>query len=249
MNNRASVSYWESVWEKQDSIVPIDLKSYKYKEFHEIFQKFIPNNSDLSICEIGCAMSSWLLYFNDYYNLQINGFDYDKQAVEKTSLTYKYMGYKANIYYGDFFVKKNKNTYDILSSWGVFEHFNELEKSIKETKKYLTQHGIIITSIPNMNGITGFYQKFFNKKVYDIHIPYTKQDILQAHEKNGYKTLFCNYVGTYQFGVVNISGIRNETFIRKLFSIPGKPLYILNKIININSKLLSPHILYIGVKN
>jgi len=89
------------------------------------------------------------------------------------------------------------------------------KESIKHTSLYLNKNGIIITVIPNMNGIVGFLQKIFNKKVYDVHIPYTKDDILKAHENANYKTLFCDYYGIYQGGVVNLNGIKYEFFLNK----------------------------------
>ncbi len=99
-----------------------------------------------------------------------------------------------------------------------------------------------------MCGFFGFLQRIFDKRIYDIHIPYDKNDILLAHETNGYKTLFCDYAGIYQFGVVNISNIKYNKIIKKFFSLPGKPLYYFLNLFNIsmNYKINSPYIIYIG---
>ena len=158
------------------------------------------------------------------------------------------MGYIADIYHRDFFSKEETQVYDVISSFGVFEHFENLDKSIEQTKVYLKEEGMILTVIPNMNGVVGFLQKLLNRKVYDVHIPYTRQNILEAHEKSGYKTLFCDYYGLYQSGVINVSGIKNESIIRKVLAIPGKPLYFLSKFLhwNFSNKMISPYIIYIG---
>jgi len=249
--DKAGKNYWEDVWNKKDLISKIDVNYYTKKLLHGLYNKYFQRDDTKSICEIGCAMSQNLLYFNDYFGYQINGFDYEEKSSIKTKKIYQAMGYNANIYHHDFFNINQIEQYDILSSFGVFEHFENLDEAIKITKRYLKDKGMILTVIPNMNGIVGILQKKLNKKVYDIHIPYTKYDILNAHENSGYKTLYCGYYGIYQAGVVNINGIDKEQMIRKILAIPGKPLYYISKLFNmkLDSKFNSPYIVYIGKKS
>ena len=245
--DKAGRTYWKQVWSEKININEVDINYYTNNLMHKLYSKYLKKNKNKTICEIGCALSPYLLYFNKYFNYQICGFDYEKESVEKTEFIYQKMGYKANIYYHDFF-NESIEKYDILTSFGVFEHFKDLDKSIIHTKKYLKENGIILTVIPNMNGIVGFLQKTLNKKVYDIHIPYTKEDMFLSHERAGYKTLFCDYYGIYQGGVININNIKFENFFRKCLAIPGKPLYYLYKFTNyrFDNKYISPYIIYIG---
>ncbi len=235
-------------WNEKIIINEIDVNYYTNKLLHNLYQKYFSYDKNKKILEIGCALSPNLLYFNKNYGYQINGFDYEKEAVVKTKYLYEKMGYKANIFYRDFFSNETIEKYDILTSFGEFEHFENLDKNILHTLHYLKQNGMILTVIPNMNGIVGFFQKTLNRTVYDVHIPYTKEDIKNAHEKAGYKTLFCNYFGLYQAGVVNLKGLKNENLIQKILAVPGKPIYLLHKItkISFDSKYLSPYIIYIG---
>lgn len=247
----AGEKYWELVWAKQKVISKIDTNYYTNKLLHELYVQYFDKDSNKSILEVGCALSQNLLYFSDEFNYKINGIDYEKNAAVKTQEIYKEMGYNANISYRDFFDDSEFEKFDVVSSFGVFEHFDNLPQSIGQTKKYLKDNGMILTFIPNMNGIVGFLSKLLNKKVYDIHIPYTKNDIIFAHESAGYETLFCDYYGGYQGGVINVSGIKMETFIGKLLALPGKPIYYLNLLLNlnINGKIISPYTIYIGKLN
>ncbi|BCD67747.1 bifunctional 2-polyprenyl-6-hydroxyphenol methylase/3-demethylubiquinol 3-O-methyltransferase UbiG [Nitratiruptor sp. YY09-18] len=248
--DKAGEQYWEKIWDQKSDIHKIDTNYYTYSLLHQLFKYYLEYNSQKSICEIGCAMSPYLLCFHDKFGYKINGFDYEKSSIIKTKQIYNEMGYEANIFYQDLFGNYEGEKFDILTSFGVFEHFENLENSIAHTKKYIKDNGIIITVIPNMNGIVGFLQKRFNKRVYDIHIPYTKDDLLKAHEKNGYSTLFCDYFGLYQFGVVNIDGIKNEDIVRKIFAIPGKLFYYFYKFskLRLDSVYNSPYVIYIGKK-
>ena len=248
MTDKAGKEYWNSVWEEKSFISKIDIKYYTNNLLHELFTQFLPKDDNWNICEIGCAMSPYLLYFHDYFGYKINGFDYDKESALRTLKIYENMGYKANIFERDFFSKEFCEKFDLLFSMGVFEHFSNLNESIAHTRFYLKKEGLVITIIPNMNGIMGFFQKIFNKKVYNIHFPYTKEDILNSHEKSGYETLFCDYFGIYQGGVVNLGNIKFKNLINKFLAIPGKPLYYLYKNFNLklDSKFNSPYIIYIG---
>jgi len=246
--DRAGESYWNNVWGTKQAITPIDIGYYTHRLFHELYQKYLPVDENLSVAEIGCALSAYLPYFHRYFGYQVHGFDYEADAVEKTAAIYKAMGLKAHIRHRDFFSHAPAPAYDLLTSFGVFEHFEDLEGSIAHTKHYLKKRGMILTVIPNMNGLVGFLQKTFNRKVYDVHIPYTAEEIRDAHEKAGYHTLFCDYFGLYQAGVVNLEGVRHEAWLQKALAVPGKPFYHMNRVfgLRLDSKWTSPYIVYIG---
>lgn len=246
--DKAGLGYWAKNWNQYLEISKIDINYYTNRLLHKIFTKYLNYNKEKDICEIGCAFSPYLLYFHDHFGYRINGFDYEGISVKKTKEIYDNMGYCSNIYHHDFFDIKNCRKYDILTSFGVFEHFEDLNSTINLSKYYLKDNGTIVTVIPNMCGFFGFLQRIFDKRIYDIHIPYDKNDILLAHETNGYKTLFCDYAGIYQFGVVNISNIKYNKIIKKFFSLPRKPLYYFLNLFNIsmNYKINSPYIIYIG---
>ena len=249
--DKAGEAYWSTVWDGKTEVNEIDIEYYTNKLLHELYRRYLPIDESKSVVEIGCALSSNLPYFHKYFGYRINGFDYEAEAVLKTRKIYELMGLKANIFHRDFFSDEETEKFDIVISFGVFEHFEDLDGSIQHTTKYINENGVILTLIPNMNGITGFLQKTLNRKVYDIHIPYTREDLQRAHEKAGYKTVFCDYYGLYQAGVVNLSGSRYEKWLRKLLAIPGKPLYRLYQwgMRRFDSVYLSPYIVYIGKYN
>lgn len=246
--DKAGKGYWNSVWDKKKAINKIDINYYTNRVLHDLYQKYFQYDKTKTVLEIGCALSANLLYFHEHFGYRINGFDYDLEAVNKTRDLYKGMGYEANIFHRDFFSQEEIDKYDVVISFGVFEHFENIEASIAHTRHYLKSDGIILTVIPNMNGIIGLLQKLLNRSIYDIHIPYTREDIKSAHEKAGYHTLFCNYYGLYQAGVINLLGNRFENILRKLLAIPGKPIYYFHKLtgISLDSKYISPYIIYIG---
>jgi len=248
MKDKTGRDYWNSIWNKKISINEIEINYYTNKIIHELYKKFFRYDRTKKIIEIGCALSANLLYFNKYFGYHINGFDYEVESVEKTREIYSRMGYDANIYHRDFFSDEETEKYDIVTSFGVFEHFEDINGSIAHTRHYLKDNGMILTVIPNMNGIVGLLQKLLNRPVYDVHIPYTKEEMKNAHENAGYKTLFCDYFGLYQAGVINLDGNKYDTMLRKVLAIPGKPIYYFNKItkIPLDSQAISPYIIYIG---
>lgn len=246
--DKAGKEYWNNIWNDKILINELNVNYYTNKLLHNLYKKYFKYDTNKKMLEIGCALSPNLLYFNKYFGYQINGFDYEKEAVKKTKYLYETMGYEANIFYRDFFSNDYSKKYDVVSSFGVFEHFENLAKSITHTTNYLKEEGLILTVIPNMNGIIGFLQKILNKSVYDVHIPYTKEEIINAHKQAGYTILFCDYFGLYQAGVINLKGNKYENNLQKILAIPGKPIYYLYKFLkfSFDSKLISPYIICIG---
>lgn len=246
--DKAGVTYWQDVWDDKNTIIKIDLNYYTYHLLDELFLRFLPKDNSKTICEIGCAMSAYLLYFHERFGYKINGFDYDCQAAQKSAQIYHNMGYEANIFCQDLFEPYVGESFDILTSFGVFEHFENLQQSLVHTKKFLKKNGIIVTLIPNMRGIMGWLQKSLDRHVYDIHVPYMPIDLRSAHEQLGYETLFCDYYGTYQGGVVNVDNHPKKELLQKLFAIPGQPLYRIQQILGkrLDSKIISPYVIYIG---
>ena len=246
--DRAGMEYWQDVWQSKELIAKIDLSYYTYRLLDELFKNYFPIDNTKSVCEIGCAMSPYLLYFHDRFGYTIHGFDYDCKAVEKTKRIYRSMGYEANIFCQDLFAPYEGESFDLLTSFGVFEHFEDLSSSLEHTKKFLKPGAFILTLIPNMRGVVGWLQKCFNPRVYNIHVPYTSHDLRMSHESVGYETLFCDYYGTYQGGVINIDNHSQKVLLQKLFALPGKPLYRLQKILGkrFDSKMISPYVIYIG---
>jgi len=247
-NDKAGQEYWQEVWEYKDRIEPIDPSYYTYRKIDWLFRRYLPDGKGKSLMEIGAAFSSYLPYFHNRFGYWVWGIDYEKGSAWRTEEIYRSMGMDIPIMHRDFFSDAPIERSDIVTSFGVFEHFEHLDESIRHTRLYLNDGGIIVTVIPNMNGLVGWLQKHFAPAVYAVHIPYTASDLKAAHEAAGYETLFCDYFGTYQGGVVNLDGHPRAAFWQKVLAVPGKPMDWISRLLSrrLDSRLYSPYVIYIG---
>ena len=176
-----------------------------YTTYPEKLAKYLFDNFDMknhhTMLEIGCGRGEMLKNFKNL-GLEVYGADLSPEApsfqddidievidVEKESLPYE------------------DNSFDIIYSKSVLEHFYYPERYLKEAYRVLKPNGIILTLVPDWQSN---YKTYFDD--YTHRTPFTKvslEDILKIHgftDVNVYKFRqlpctwkynFINYVSTF----------------------------------------------------
>jgi PST family polysaccharide transporter len=86
-----------------------------------------------------------------------------------------------------------KESFDILTSFGVVEHFTDTAHCLEACSRFLRPGGVMMTVIPNLAGLNGAGTRFFSPETYAIHVPMSAKALRQAHEKAGLEVLECRY--------------------------------------------------------
>lgn len=199
--DKANPEYWSKYWDVFEIPKPIDISSkdinkYTYQCFHNFFSKHINSyDKGKSILEIGCGNSVWLPYFHQYFGLKVYGLDYSKNACERSREILKRHNIEGKIYEVDLFNPPSEllEKFDFVASFGVIEHFTNTTEVIIACSKFLKPGGKLITSIPNMAGFPGIYQKWMNKKIYDLHVPINKKNLINSINHAKLKNIECIY--------------------------------------------------------
>lgn len=167
------MNYWLKKIEKYKSLAYA--KEIKYQSWQparwasnsaviERINKYFSFKINESI-ELGAGSSSFSFVLNQIVNTKINSIDNDKSAFEFSSIISKDLNIDLNFKIADFFTNfHNHNTYDLVLSSGVVEHFNdnEINKFI-EVNKTLS-HRYIFIAIPNQESwIFSQYIKWVSK--------------------------------------------------------------------------------------
>ena len=142
----------------------------------------------------------------------VSGIDYSEKGCEQSKKIFERDGINGTIYFGDFFnppadVPKD---FDFVYSGGVVEHFEDTAAAVKAFSAYLKKGGTMITTLPNMAGLSGWIQKVFNKPVYDTHVPLTKTAIVKAHEEAGLEILHAQYYSSISM-YINLESVNGHT--------------------------------------
>lgn len=212
-----------------------------------------------TLLEIGCGGSQWLPAFAKRFDVYVSGIDYSEQGCASARAILEKAGVMGGIVQADLFDPPAgmKEGYDLVVSFGVLEHFQDTEGCLAAMAGYLKPSGRLVTVIPNMTGMVGWFQKLMDPAVYAMHVPLTKKDLMAAHTACGLQTIFCNYCLPFHLGVVNMSRLKRHPATRGLWYLIGGVNFIVQAMnmtlsrglhLNLCSRFTSPYLMCIARK-
>lgn len=259
--DKAGKSYWDFTWEH--AYLPETLNPFRPgpnhyidRKFHGFFERVFADKEtkNSKLLEIGCARSKWLPYFAKEFGFKVYGIDYSeiggKQAVQVLSNE----GVEGQIICADFFSPSEWmiGEFDVVISFGVLEHFEDTEGCILAFSKFLKQEGIMITNIPNLMGLLGLIQKLMNRNVFNLHVPLSLAEILEAHQKNMLEPVSCDYFLSVNFGVVNFENLKDGfayKWILQSFCWLNRAIWFIERLMPIKpNRWSSPYINCVAIK-
>jgi len=216
-------SYWDYTWRtiplpKLGKSYAKDINWYViwkfYKYFHQIFSNM--KTEGKNILEIGCARSVWLPFFSKEFGFNIYGIDYSEIGCQQAMQILSKESVMGEIVCADLFSPPRSmlETFDVVVSFGVLEHFKDTEVCIAAFSKFLKPGGLLITNIPNMLGLNGLLQKIINRAIYNIHVPININTLRRAHQINGLRIISCNYFLFTNLGALNIENLKGSLFYK-----------------------------------
>jgi 2-polyprenyl-3-methyl-5-hydroxy-6-metoxy-1,4-benzoquinol methylase len=187
-DDMAGRDYWDDAWADRSLVVPIDprdlsLRNYVNLRLHSIFERILGTRREgLKLLEIGCAGSAWLPYFAREYGFEVTGIDYSEVGCQQAREVLERAGVTGNVLQNDMFDVPDfmKHAFDVVITFGVIEHFADTASCMRTLTSYCKPGGVVISVIPNLQGISGLLQKSMNKEVFSLH------KVLSAEELNRY---------------------------------------------------------------
>lgn len=180
-------------------------RRYQHREFSEWLGK-LGLGPGSRLIEVGCGGSIWLPYFAREHGFEVTGLDYTEQGCAAAEHVLRRDGAEGRVVCADMFDPPAEllGTFDMVMSNGVVEHFTSTSEAIAACARFLRPGGGMMTLIPNLAGLSGAGLKYFNRKVYDIHVPMTAAQLARAHEEAGLEVLTCDYVTPMWFSDWNV---------------------------------------------
>ena len=163
-----------------------------------LFNELIPKNSGKKVLEIGCGRGSISSYFADN-NYDCTLLDISESVINVAQDIFNRTGHSANFVVGDALNLPFENdSFDVLVSIGLFEHFENLEKLISEHNRVLKKDGIVLAYVvPEMrNNVQSKFDfintilKFINSIFSNTSKSYKKDTVFRSDYKSDhYKSL------------------------------------------------------------
>ncbi len=194
---------WSAQWRRQPLPRPIRLTGFTpgpayYRQFDNLFRRFLPRpvHSPMRFLEIGCARSLWLPYFVREWGYEVAGLDYSEVGCEQARALLERERIAGTVICQDLFAPRldQENSFDIIFSQGVVEHFPDTAGVIRAMARYLRPGGTMITFIPNYTGWLGQIKGLFDPGFRETHVLLSREDFLAAHLAAGVHPRHCSHL-------------------------------------------------------
>lgn len=159
------------------------------------------------LIEVGAGGSDLLIDAQKRFGqARVVGLDYLPEACDLLRQRAKEAGAHIEVACADLYAPPPEliGAFDVVMSYGVVEHFTDLDGIIAAISRFAKPGGTVFTLIPNVKG--SVYQalmKRWNPKVYDAHVPYDTIDLAAAHKKAGLRAEMCEYFLSSHFGILS----------------------------------------------
>ena len=224
-----------------------------------IYEKYMPKTKGVKVLEVGSAPGKNLIRLNQRFGFIPYGVEYSDKGVELNRKIF--IAHNINpdhVIHADFlsndFQKQYSRYFDIVLSAGFIEHFEDVRDIIEKHINLLTEDGYLIVSIPNLRGANYVWQWILNRELLSMHNVniMQKREFSQIFDKVCLSTLFCDYYGTFNFGLFITKGNSPLRFVLTSCKILQLILNMVFRLLFRNggaeSRLFSPYLLFIGVK-
>lgn len=251
---------WETYYSNN---IPLQVKlkaglftSYDIFLCDSLLNKYLPKYRGLSkkqptLCEIGSGDGKLLKKVAKMINYKPKGIEYSAEAAKIA----KKNGVETIV--GDVFdpklIKKYKNYFDAIFSYGFIEHIMPPEKAIKLHLDLIKPGGYFVIQIPRFKGFNYLRIKFFRPGLIKNHnLDIMNEDILEKLCKiNGVKKIYCGNYGTFKLRIP----MDKKGFKYHLLKTVVYLDYIINPMLKIlfsdrgfESHTFSPSVMFIGQK-
>jgi 2-polyprenyl-3-methyl-5-hydroxy-6-metoxy-1,4-benzoquinol methylase len=248
-------NYWQGTWTRSGVPRPVDLqdrslRNHATQALHGYFAAMLPPIAagHGNLIEIGCAHSKWLPYFARCWGLQVTGLDYVAHGCEVSRQMLREAGVSGEIIHGDMFNPPQEllGRFDVVYSMGLVEHFEDTAAAVSACAAFAKPGGLIITTVPNLAGLTGTLQRVLDRQVYDKHIVLGSKALRAAHAAAGLSVIDCRYLLSANLAVVNHPAIRPMLLnkaVRGALIGATLAVWLLDRAVTVPpSRLMSPYV-------
>lgn len=168
--------------------------------FDKVLSRYLPRGGQRSIVEIGAYPGGYLLAMARDFDLRPTAIDFSEHVQDIAKL-FAHNGLAAPEIINQDFFELQDGQFDVVTSFGFVEHFEELAPVLDRHVKLVADGGYLVISVPYIGG----WQGLLRRLVYTDHALRTllvshnpdimKLDALrQAMQTRGLQVLFGDYV-------------------------------------------------------
>jgi SAM-dependent methyltransferase len=217
--NLVAPDSWESLWQQVRYPLRLDFRN---SGIHALaaFLKRVLGSGDKSLIEIGCGASAWLPFFATEMGYRVYGVDLSPTGALIAQKNLEAFNIDGHIIQGDLFDREllPLGAFDIVFSNGFIEHFPDTVSIVARMSSLLRPGGLMLTVVPNLQGLPGVIQKLVNRPVFEQHVVMDRSYLERVHREAGLETVEGpEYLGGFNLWAMNWQALlrgRSQTFLR-----------------------------------
>lgn len=157
--------------------------------------------------EIGCAPGKLLAWVASVLKADVAGLDYSETGIAQCRALFDALRLKVDLYRDDFFNHSlSPTSFDIVSSFGLIEHFDDPSPVVQRHIDLLRPGGLALITVPNYGGLYGALQRWCdapNLALHNIDIM-SPQALTGLVKSNAALTVKAHSAGVVSPWVVNL---------------------------------------------
>jgi len=235
-------AFWVNYWERKNGLSVVIPPNYL---FHQELGRLIQAGQVKTAIELGGFPGYYAVFLKKYFELDVTLLDYFVHQPITNELLQANGLQESDIHIieTDLFKYTPEQTYDLVLSCGLIEHFNDTEDIIKRHIAFLKPGGTLFITLPNFKALNGWFQKEFDRENYDKHNISCMDPAFLRNicEQAGLTVRQSRYFGNFSLWLEDEKQKpASVRMFKKAVWLVGK---VLTKVIPFNSKQLSPYII------
>jgi 2-polyprenyl-3-methyl-5-hydroxy-6-metoxy-1,4-benzoquinol methylase len=221
MNDKSKTTqkYWENEWNKSITLKLPSIFNASIWNLKALITNYA--SAGINYIEIGCAPGKLLAWTAWKFKANVSGLDYSDNGMRSAKELFSALDLQADLRCEDLFQNSFlKESFDLVTSFGLIEHFENPLEVIQKHIELLKPGGVAVIAIPNYGGIYGQIQKKIDKENLLIHnlkimTPLELSTTFIADNEFEHRTF---YFGKPSIWILSLNKIFDPT-IAKVFSL------------------------------
>jgi SAM-dependent methyltransferase len=241
-NQLTSKEFWLRYWESKSDVVK---QVPRHVLFSDMLDKVVAMGKVRTSLELGGFPGHYSIYLRKYHGVVATLLDYviHPRLLGELQTANNLQPGEVTAMEEDLFTHTPEQQYDLVFSNGLIEHFKDTEDIIRQHIKYLKKDGVLWLSLPNLRGMNGLVQQWFDKENYDIHYLdcMDPEYLAGICAKLGLRDIEAGYYGKFSVWLEKKPGtsVVAKAVTRSIW-LAGKVFF---KVVPIESRFFSPYII------
>jgi SAM-dependent methyltransferase len=241
MNGLTDKEFWLNYWESKTGLVFNIPDNYP---FLSLLKKLVRVNQVKSSLEIGGFPGYYSVWAHKNLKIKTDLLDFviHPEILHQLEKTNEIPEGSIGTVEADLFNYTPIGRYDLVMSNGLIEHFQNTADIIQKHIQFLSPNGVLFISLPNFQGLNGWFQKTFDRDNYDKHY-IESMDLVYLRKvctHLGLKDIEVYYSGRFMLWLENEG--KQPTWVQAFRKSTWFTLKVFSKFFPFETKALSPYI-------